>query len=193
MVSSMQGLSFSRSPSKRLSHLAARFARGRGGSTAVEFAMIALPFLALIMGIIEISMIYLVSTTLENATADVARKVRTGELQTSGTTQNKTTFVTAICDELTWLSSCSTNLYVDVNKFSSFSNITQTSPIKNGQVDPTQLNFVMGGPGDIVMVRAFYQWTLFTPVLDGMAATLNGGSTLIVSTAAFRNEPYGAS
>ena len=188
----MQVLSFSKTPSKRRS-LAARFARGRTGSTAVEFAMIALPFLALIMGIIEISMIYLVSTTLENATADVARKVRTGELQTSGTTQNKTTFIAAICSELTWLSSCTTNLYVDVNKFSSFSTVTQTSPTKNGQVDQTQLNFVLGGPGDIVMVRAFYQWTLFTPVLDGMAATLNGGSTLITSTAAFRNEPYGAS
>jgi Flp pilus assembly protein TadG len=185
--------SSSASPSPRTRSLMKRFAHGRTGSAAVEFAMIALPFLALIMGIVEISMIYLVSTTLENATADVARKVRTGELQTSGTTQTPTMFVNSICGELTWLSSCSTNLYVDVNKATSFSTVSQASPIKNGQIDQTQLHFVLGGPGDIVMVRAFYQWTLFTPMLDGMAATMNGGSTLITSTAAFKNEPYAAS
>jgi len=178
---------------KRLRGLPVRFARGRAGSTAVEFAMIALPFLALIMGIIELSMIYLVSTTLENATADVARMVRTGQLQTSGTTQNASSFTTKICGELAWLSSCSSNLYVDVNKISSWSSYSTTPPTKNGQIDTTQLNFNMGGPGDIIMVRAFYQWTLFTPVLDGMAATLNGGTTLITSTSAFRNEPYAAS
>lgn len=193
MVTLMQVPSLGQTPSRRLRRLTTRFARGRDGSAAVEFAMIALPFLALIMGIIEISMIYLVSTTLENATADIARKVRTGELQTSGTTQNANTFVASICGELTWLSSCSSNLYVDVNKITSWSGYSTNAPIKNGQVDPTQLNFTMGGPGDIVMVRAFYKWTLFTPALDGMAASLNGGSTLITATAAFRNEPYAAS
>ena len=68
----------------RLGRMLARFAKTRRGSAAVEFAMVALPFLALIFGILELSMIYLVSTTLENATADTARKIRTGELQTAG-------------------------------------------------------------------------------------------------------------
>jgi Flp pilus assembly protein TadG len=177
----------------RRNRLIDRFVRGRGGATAVEFAMIALPFLALIMGVIELSMVYLVSTTLENATADIAREVRTGQLQTSGVPQNANTFSAAICGELAWLSSCSNNLYVDVNTLSDWSSYSTTPPTNNGQIDQTQLHFNMGGPGSIVMVRAFYQWTLFTPLLDGMAASLNGGSTLIVSTSAFMNEPYGAS
>lgn len=155
--------------------------------------MVALPFLALIMGILEISMLYLVSTTLENATADAARKIRTGELQTAGGA-TASTFTTAICGELTWLgSNCSSNLYVDVRTFSSFSGVTQSSPVTNGAVDPKKIQFTPGVAGDIVLVRAFYQWTLFTPVLDGMAATMNGGSTLITATAAFKNEPYTAS
>jgi Flp pilus assembly protein TadG len=176
-------------------HLA-RFADGRGGSTAVEFAMIALPFLALIMGILEISMIFLVSTTLENATSDVARMIRTGELQTTGGTgATSAGFKSAICGELSWLGStnCSNNLSVDVRTFASFSAMTQSSPVTNGAVDSSKLQFTPGAAGDIVLVRAFYQWTLFTPLLDQVAATLNGGTTLITATAAFKNEPYGTS
>lgn len=177
----------------RARRLVARFARGRGGSAAVEFAMVAFPFLALIMGILEISMIYLVSTTLENATADVARQIRTGQMQMAGGATAQT-FSTAICGELTWLgSACSSNLYVDVRTFASFSSMTQSSPVQNGAVNTASLQFNPGTAGQIVLVRAFYQWTLFTPMLDQIAATMNGGSTLITATAAFRNEPYSAS
>jgi Flp pilus assembly protein TadG len=188
----MQARAITKAAAGRFGRLATRLARGRGGSAAVEFAMVALPFLALIMGILEISMIYLVSTTLENATADVARKIRTGELQTAGTA-NATTFTASICDELSWLGpSCTSKLYVDVYSFTTFAGITQPNPVANGAVVPGTLRFKLGAAGDIVLVRAFYQWTLFTPVLDGMAATLNGGSTLITATAAFKNEPYAA-
>jgi len=188
----MQGRAITKAAAGRFGRFATRLARGRGGSAAVEFAMVALPFLALIMGILEISMIYLVSTTLENATADVARKIRTGELQTTGGA-TASTFTASICGELSWLGSgCTSKLYVDVRTFSTFAGVTQPSPVANGAVDPAALQFQLGAAGDIVLVRAFYQWTLFTPVLDGMAATLNGGSTLITATAAFKNEPYAA-
>jgi Flp pilus assembly protein TadG len=190
----MMARPITKAASGRIRRLAARLAERRDGSAAVEFAMVALPFLALIMGILEISMIYLVSTTLENATSDAARQIRTGELQTAGGA-TASTFTTKICSELTWLgtsASCSSKLYVDVRTFSSFSGVTQNSPVTNGAVDPTKLTFAMGAAGDIVMVRAFYKWTLFTPLLDGMAATLNGGTTLITATAAFKNEPYAA-
>lgn len=174
----------------RLDRLARRFAEGQRGTAAVEFAMIALPFLALIFGILEISMIYLVSTTLENATADAARKIRTGELQSAGGA-TASSFASSICSELSWLgSSCTSNLYVDVRTFSSFSNITQPSPIRNGTVNLAALQFSPGKAGDIVLARAFYKWTLFTPVLDGMAASMTGGSTLLTATAAFKNEPF---
>jgi Flp pilus assembly protein TadG len=175
----------------RLMRLIVRLTEGRRGSAAVEFAMVALPFLALVMGTLEVSMIYLVSTTLENATSDVARQIRTGQLQTAGGA-TATTFATSICGELSWLPNCSSNLYVDVRTFASFSGITETSPIQNGVINTSQLQFSPGTAGQIVLVRAFYQWTLFTPVLDGIAADMNGGSTLLTSTVAFQNEPYSA-
>jgi Flp pilus assembly protein TadG len=189
----MRARPITKTASGRLGRLAARFAKGHAGSAVVEFALVALPFLALVMGVLEISMIYLVSTSLDNATSDVARKIRTGELQTAGGA-TASTFASAICGELSWLGpNCNANLYVDVRTFASFTSISQPSPVANGQVNQAALQFNPGAAGDIVLVRSFYQWTLFTPALDGMAATLNGGSTLITATAAFKNEPYSVS
>lgn len=186
----MQARLISMARRSRPARFVLRLTEGRHGSAAVEFAMVALPFLALLMGIFEIGMIYLVSITLENATSDVARQIRTGQLQTAGGA-TATTFTNSICGELSWLgSSCTSNLYVDVRTFASFSSISQTSPIQNGKVNSSNLQFSMGTAGQVVLVRTFYQWTLFTPVLDGISAQLSNGSTLITATAAFQNEPY---
>jgi Flp pilus assembly protein TadG len=177
----------------RLGRLADRLARGRDGAAALEFALIAIPFLALVMGILEIALYYLVSTTLENATSDAARQIRTGQFQ-NGSTVTAAGFVTQICGELTWLSpSCASNLFVDVRTYTSYTAISEPNPIASHQITQASLTFSPGAAGSIVMVRAFYQWQLFTPGLDMMVASLNGGSTLITATAAFKNEPYTSS
>ena len=61
-----------------------RFARADRGATAVEFAMIALPFLALIFSVFELGMIFIGSSAVEAATVSAARQIRTGQLQTTG-------------------------------------------------------------------------------------------------------------
>jgi hypothetical protein len=43
---------------------------------------------------------------------------------------------------------------------------------------------------DIVVVRVYYVWTLFTPLLNTSLKTLSGGKRLISSTVSFRNEPW---
>ena len=61
-------------------------------------------------------------------------------------------------------------------------------PMINGVVDPAAMTFVPGGPSDVVLVRAYYKWPIFTPGL-----TMAMGSTrLITATTTFRNEPYGS-
>jgi len=167
-----------------------RFSRGRSGSTAVEFAMLAMPFLGLLFGIIELGMIYLISTTLDNATTDAARQIRTGQLQTAGGATS-ISFATLVCNEMTWLgSNCSANLSVDVRTFTTFSSTNVPEPIANGKFTSSSLLFQMGNSGDIVLVRTFYPWTLVTPFLDGSVANLGNGQMLIESATTFRNEPY---
>jgi hypothetical protein len=49
--------------------------------------------------------------------------------------------------------------------------------------------FQMGGAGDIVLVRAYYPWTLIAPSLDGAIQSLSNGTKLISAATTFRNEP----
>jgi Flp pilus assembly protein TadG len=167
-----------------------RFLQGRGGSTAVEFALLAAPFLGLLFGIVELGMIFLISTSLDNATTDVARQIRTGQLQQAGGA-TAGSFGTAVCNEMSWLgANCSANLSVDVRTFASFASTSIPDPITNGQFTPASLLFQMGGPGDIILVRTYYPWQLVAPFLDGSVARLGNGQTLIESVTTFRNEPY---
>ena len=166
-----------------------RFARARRGSAAVEFAFVAAPFVALVFAIIELGLVFLVQTSLDNAISDTARLIRTGELQASSGTA--TTFKAAICDNMSWLGNgCASNLNIDVRVFTSFAGQTPPNPAASGTFVTTGLTFSPGVGRDIVLVRGFYQWDLITPLLNDGLVNLGGSKRLITSTVTFRNEPF---
>jgi Flp pilus assembly protein TadG len=176
----------------RLNRSGAGFARATGGATAVEFALIGLPFCALLFGILELAMIFVMSTSLDNAAASVSRTIRTGAIYEAA---DKTAagFRNQICAKVGWVGSgtCETNMVVEVRKFTTFAGVTTESPIVNGDLKTQgQLLFEPGGPGDIVLVRAYYRWPLITPLLSKGLDQLKGGNAMITSTLTFRNEPY---
>jgi Flp pilus assembly protein TadG len=168
------------------------FLKATGGQAAVEMALVATPFFMLLFGILELSMIFLVSSSLENATAQAARTIRTGAFQ-NGASPTEASLKTTICNAFGWMqSSCASNLYLDVRTFANFSSITAPQPIQDGAFNAAALTCNPGSPGDIVVVRAYYQWPLIAPLMSQALQQLNGGVTLLTSTATFRNEPYTA-
>ena len=168
------------------------FAMAQGGAAAVEMALVAMPFFMLLFGIIELALIFLVSSSLENATAQAARTIRTGAFQNGGAATSSA-FKTSICNAFGWMQAdCTSNLFVDVRTFATFASITAPQPIQNGAFNAAALACNPGAPGDIVVVRAYYQWPLIAPLMSQALQQLNGGKTLITSTATFRNEPYTA-
>jgi Flp pilus assembly protein TadG len=179
--------------SRALTKKLARFIGAQDGATAVEFALVATPFFLLLFGIIELAFIFLVSSSLENATAQAARTIRTGELQTAGGA-TASSFKAAVCAKFGWLQSdCTANLSVDVRTYQTFASVTAPQPVSNGTFNPGALTFAPGGPNDIVVVRTYYQWPLIAPMISQAMQQLSGGKALLTSTAAFRNEPYGSS
>ncbi len=165
-----------------------RFGADRGGATAVEFAFVAGPFLALIFGILELGMVFMASTTLDNATETVARQIRTGQFQSSGS-NNVTAFKAAVCGQMTWLrSECATKLYVNVKTFPKFAEVTLEPPKDENELKAEP--FTTGGPEDIVVVRTYFEWSLITPLMNQGLVSIGAGKRLISSTATFRNEPY---
>ena len=167
-----------------------RFARHQGGATAVEFALVLLPFLALMFGIIETALVFFADQTLETAVANSARLILTGQAQTQGL--NATTFKNAVCAQIYGLFNCQGGVYVNVQTYSSFGSISYTPPLDSkGNLVTTNFGYNPGGPGDIVVVQLFYQWPIYFTLWDISDLTnMTGNSRLIVATAAFRNEPY---
>ncbi len=166
-----------------------RFIHQQDGATAVEFAMVAAPFLAMMFAIIETAIVFFAGQTLETAGADSARLIMTGQAQTQGFDQ--TAFKNAVCAKIYGLFDCSGGLYVDVKNYSSFGAITTGKPVDaNGNLQTGTFGYQPGGPGDIVVVRLLYQWPVYVSLLGLNLADSTGGKRLLMSTIAFRNEPY---
>ena len=172
-----------------------RFARARRGAVAVEFAFVAFPFLLLLFGTLELALVLMVSMTLETATSDAARAIRTGEFQTSGAT-GKNDFQKMVCDRMSWLQSdCTGKLTVDVETFAvdDFQSMANSATRDPKTFDKNTTCFSPGGPADVVMVRTYYEWTIFTPLLNDALVNAGNGKRLVNSVMSFRNEPYNSS
>jgi len=176
----------SRAASTAAKKLFRRFGRNRRGSTAVEFALVAPVFFGLLFAILETGIIFFADQYLETLTQDGARVILTGQAQNGNYTQAQ--FQTYICSQVSALFNCS-NIYVNVQSFTSFQTLTASCPISNGTfVNSMQYN--PGGPGSVVIVQLFYQWPQIVTGLGYNITNLNGGYRLLCATAAFRNEPY---
>ncbi|THD62853.1 TadE/TadG family type IV pilus assembly protein [Phenylobacterium sp.] len=182
-----------RSPS-RLGRFVARFARAQRGVTAVEFGLVALPLMVLTFGALELALVFLVSTTLDQATEAASRQIRTGNFQISAA-NTRADFKNLVCSGMSWLNgSCASGVTVDVRTFSTFAALAATPAISPATFNPvtTPTCFTAGQPTDIVLVRTYFVWNLFTPLLNNALENMGGGSgkRLISSTTAFRNEPF---
>jgi Flp pilus assembly protein TadG len=160
-----------------------RLARKQEGSAAVEFGLIAGPFILLMFSIMETAFVFFAGQSLETAVADTGRLIMTGQAQNQGFDQ--TAFKNAVCAKTMGLFDCN-GIKVDVQKYTTFAAISLTPPLDaDGNLIDNQ-NYQPGGPGEIVVVRLYYQWPIYVAKLHNMASN----NRLLIATSAFRNEPY---
>ena len=164
-----------------------RFVRARKAATAVEFAIVAAPFVALLVAILQIAVVLFAQQVLQTATEQAGRLIMTGQAQNAGMSSSQ--FQQEVCDHATALFNCS-GLYVNVQTFTSFSSVSMTNPVSNGVLNSSLLQYSPGGDGDIVVVQTFYEWPLVLGPLGFNLSNMNGNALLLVGTAAFRNEPF---
>ena len=167
-------------------------------ATAVEFALVAAPFLALIVGIIQTFLVLFASQLLETVVTQSSRQILTNQAQTAGLSQSQ--FATQVCDQVRILFNCS-NLMIDVETYSSFSgtNTGTAFPQTNSTLPALTFNaqgqvtntwqYSPGATGDVVVVRVMYQWPVFGGPLGFNLSNLPNGNRLIMAAAAFQNEP----
>lgn len=178
----------SNKPFAILRRLTRRFLRKEDGAAAVEFALVATPFLALLFAIIETALVFLAGQALQTATTNAARLILTGQAQSGG--YSATTFKTAVCNNIAPLFDCKNGVYVSVQTYSSFASTSTSAPTTNGQLNTTSLPFSMGGPNDVVVVQLYYLWPIYVSLLDANLSNQSGNNRLLIATAVFQNEPY---
>lgn len=182
-----------------------RLVKDEGGATAIEFAILGLPFLALLFGIIELAVVFFISSTTQHALETVAREIRTGEFQTSG--GGAAEFKTQICSAMAGVGSCN-KLRVDVlssatGRFSTLVLPESPEAIPAGETtaekeareaaapDLPADNYTVTSGGDVVIVRVQYVHTLTIPTELTRLANSTGNTHIITHTTAFKNEPFG--
>jgi Flp pilus assembly protein TadG len=172
-----------------------RFRRSRRGSAAVEFALVAPVFFALLFAIIETAIMFFASQVLETGAQNAARMIMTGQAQSGSYTP--TMLITQVICPTGSLASMMFNcvngtngISINVQNYPSFSNATINSQIDASGNFINNMHYNPGGPGDIVVVQLFYQWPLYVTGLGYNISNLSGSKRLLAATAAFRNEPY---
>lgn len=148
------------------------------GSTAVEFALLAIPFLGLLCAIIETGLVLLVGSTINNVTEKVARTIQTGQAQQAGVTTADALRSQFVCPAtgsgfLPSFIPCSA-LIIDVRTVTNYADADVTSPFYN---DPANLKFCLGGAGALVVVRVAFAMPVFLPMLASATNNTFGPTT----------------
>jgi Flp pilus assembly protein TadG len=168
------------------------WAQARRGATAVEFALILLPFLVLMMGILEVAIMFFVASTLEAAVGESARLIRTGQFQADpqAVADPVGVFREEVGRRTFGMINLDDGLYFDVRTFSDFDSVNANSGLQDIISGNPPDTFDPGGAEEIVVVRAYYEWQIMTPLMAPIMANLGGDRRVVAASAAFRNEPF---
>lgn len=168
-----------------------RFGRDRRGSVAIEFAILAIPFSLLVFAILESCISFAGQQLLANATDNVARQLRTGQLKAGSVTE--ASLKKLICDDIGILvaSGCP-ELVVDLREFATFeaAAAVRIKFTADNDIDTTGFAVTPGPSMSKNMLRVFYRWPVITDFMRKSLSNLKGGKTLHFATATWQNEPF---
>ena len=163
------------------------FRRDRSGATAIEFGLVALPFTALMFAVLETAIVLFANHALDTATGDAARLIRTGQAQQQGFSADA--FRQKICDSASILFDCD-SIKVDVQRYPTFGTVDLSTPLDENGNFVDNARYLPGNGGDVVVVRAFYEWPVVVKLMGHDLTNTPSGRRLLAATAAFRNEPF---
>lgn len=176
-----------------------RFGQNATGASAVEFSLIAVPFISLIAATVQTGLVVWTSQTLDDSLQKAVRAIYIGSFQAANQGQTSSTVLNNLKAKMCGTSSgriatvfdCN-NLKLDVVLSSTF----------NAAVVPVALNpttrtwatsfgtrYTCASPGSIVVVTAAVKYPVFFSFLNVGVPTFSDGARLLQSTAVFRTEP----
>jgi Flp pilus assembly protein TadG len=176
-----------------------RWRRDQSGFTAVEFAIVAMPFMLLLFGIMSVCLFYFANFSIENAVWQAARAIRTGQMQSSQgaysgastDADRKQLFKKALCAAAPTFLDCNSKAVVIVQSNANFAGISEPACANGGSlVSDGAAAFNPGSGSAVVLVTVCYPWKWGGKLPLFKLGNLNDGSLLMQASIAFRSEPY---
>ena len=177
------------------------------GTAAIEFSILALPFMVLVFGILELAIVFFTTTSLQHNLTTNTRSIRVGDSTSICGEIND--IKQLVCDDLN-VAGCMAKLNLNITRISSNQfdssvltqfqaqnfNVTPADP--DDDTDNGTVNFNMTeelAPGisgnEIVLVKAVYQHDL---ILPGQLTRLGNfglnDRRILTVTQAIRTEPF---
>jgi Flp pilus assembly pilin Flp len=182
--------------------LGRRFCANNDGVTAVEFGLVAFPFLLFMLGTMAIGLQFFTINMLDQAVETASRKIRTGQAQRADMTLNE--FKDLVCEAGGhYIEKDCGNIFLHVQSAADWSDINPQPCAEDGVMTPQSnmtgpLSDASGGAEQVVLVTVCYDWEmpLSFPYLNYILMRpadgnpLESGGSLIQSVATFRTEPY---
>ncbi len=183
-----------------------RLQRCESGSPTIEFAVVAPAFIALLLAILHVALIFVAQQGLETAAESSARLLMTGQAQTYAGTDaqghaytgmTQADFKTAACNSLPKFLTCN-RLYVDVTTVNAFSAAVTSAPsmtYSNGNVTNT-FNYNPGASNgtsaqsQIVVLKLMYMWPVPTGPLGFNLADQGNGNRMITASSVLLTENF---
>ena len=168
--------------------------RNDDGVTAVEFAFFAIPFVFLLIGMVEIGMMSTAGTLLQGATDDAARIIRTGQAQNSADPQ--AAFEDKLCDRVNLIIDCDDLVYevLAFDESTGFGGLSDNmgliEPSFDASGDFESDGFDPGSENSLVVVRVTYAYPMLSPFVGPFLTDSGKNTKLLMSTAIIQNEPY---
>lgn len=168
-----------------------RLVRDRRGGTAIEFALLAMPFAVLVFAIVESCVSFAGQQLMSHAADDVARQVRTGQLRPGNLTE--TSLRAMICDRLEIIvaQGCP-GLEVDLREFPTFAAAAavRIKLTEDRDLDTSDFDVAPGPSMSKNMLRVFYKWPVITDFVSKLISNLKDGKTLHFATVTWQNERF---
>lgn len=171
-----------------------RLSKDESGTTAIEFGMVAVPFLMFVFALIGIAFYFFINTSLDKGMDQTSRLVRTGQAQNQNMTVDQ--FKQQICNSAGGWIKCN-KVQVFVAKYPDWSAVTPQkcvdnsgNVVTNGASGSDLISQYSGSASDIVMVTTCYKWEFTASIPFFKLGNMTDNSMMLQSATAFRSEPY---
>ena len=175
-----------------------RYLQNKEGTAAIEFAILAIPFFMLIFAVLELAIVFFMTSNLNHALNEVGRQIRVGSFNACS---SKDAFKEQVCEVMAGNGICREALRIDVVSGDSFASIKLPPPPGPDPENPDQEIDIddnsiwddrSANPDVPIVIRGLYYHPLALPSKLSQLSNVEGQDIRILTAiTAFKNEPFG--